>query len=426
MNRKLSLSELAALLAQRQGVTKKKAEAFCRYFFEVITAGIANDQIAKVKGFGTFKIVTVEERESVNVNTGERISIGSHSKVSFTPDASLKELVNRPFSQFQTVVLSDDNVVEDFTAIDERFAAEQAKAAASTPPEAPVPPAEVPLGAEEAAVPADAVAKPAVPEAEAAAFATLQVPNPAQPPRSAAEPAPPVDATAPQEHTDPPAATPAAEGRPKNSASPAAPLPLASAPQSGTDNDITAPTATDDMDNNENTRSTWLKPLALLLGALLLFFLGYLAGSRHLFGSPCTPLAAPDTLVTAADSLNPDGEAVSEQPDGMPDAPPTAAQAELPSAPSPSPEVVHAQPDAPVPPAAETASLPVKPDDSVVVNGSLGTYTLKDGDSLWKIAQKYYGSREYARYIISYNEMANPDVVHTGAVLKLPRLQVKR
>lgn len=107
MGKKLLLQDLADALAERGGVSKRKAEMFSRAIFDVIIEGLTEDSFVKVKGFGTFKIVEVGERESVNVNTGQRFQINGHNRVAFTPDSVLKELVNRPFSQFQTVVIND-------------------------------------------------------------------------------------------------------------------------------------------------------------------------------------------------------------------------------------------------------------------------------------------------------------------------------
>ena len=107
MGKKLLLQDLADALAERGGVSKRKAEMFSRAIFDVIIEGLTDDSFVKVKGFGTFKIVEVGERESVNVNTGQRFQINGHNRVAFTPDSVLKELVNRPFSQFQTVVIND-------------------------------------------------------------------------------------------------------------------------------------------------------------------------------------------------------------------------------------------------------------------------------------------------------------------------------
>lgn len=110
---KISNNELAAVLIDRKRLSKKNASRFVNELFNVIRQGLMNERLVKVKGLGTFKIIDVDDRESVNVNTGERVLIEGHSKISFTPDALMKELVNKPFSQFETVVLNDGVDFED-------------------------------------------------------------------------------------------------------------------------------------------------------------------------------------------------------------------------------------------------------------------------------------------------------------------------
>ena len=124
MKKKITTTELASFIAQREGTSKSSAEAFVRKFFEVIERGLLEDKYVKIKGLGTFKLVVVGERESVNVQTGERFQISGHTKVSFTPDNSLKELVNRPFAHFTAVDLNDDTETEELDAIDQRMAEE--------------------------------------------------------------------------------------------------------------------------------------------------------------------------------------------------------------------------------------------------------------------------------------------------------------
>lgn len=117
METKILLQDLAEFLSQNNGITKKKAETFVRAFFDIILSGLESDKFVKIKGFGTFKMVAVGERESVNINTGERFQIQGHTKVSFTPDPNLKDLVNRPFSHFQTVILNEETTIEELESI---------------------------------------------------------------------------------------------------------------------------------------------------------------------------------------------------------------------------------------------------------------------------------------------------------------------
>ena len=108
MEKKYTLQDLSALLAERESLSLEQAEDFVRTFFELTEEGLLKDSFVKVTGFGTFKLVEVSERESVNINTGERFQISGHNKISFTPDGTLRELVNRPFAHFTTVTLNDN------------------------------------------------------------------------------------------------------------------------------------------------------------------------------------------------------------------------------------------------------------------------------------------------------------------------------
>lgn len=117
MENKITLSQLARTLAQKMGMPQKKAEAFLKEFFDSIAENVKTDKLAKVKGLGTFKLIDVNDRESVNVHTGERIVIPGHSKLSFTPEASLRDTVNRPFADFQTVVINDETNLEDMERV---------------------------------------------------------------------------------------------------------------------------------------------------------------------------------------------------------------------------------------------------------------------------------------------------------------------
>ena len=104
---KLNLSDLVNILFEKHNMSKLDAQRFLNTMVKIINDGVLKDKVVKIKGFGTFKIIDVEPRESVNVNTGERLVIEGHSKLTFQPDAAMKELVNKPFSAFETVVLNE-------------------------------------------------------------------------------------------------------------------------------------------------------------------------------------------------------------------------------------------------------------------------------------------------------------------------------
>lgn len=113
MSEKVTIQDIIELLAEKHSMTKKDAEIFVKGMFELIEEALVTEKYVKVKGLGTFKLTEVESRESVNVNTGERIEIQGHTKISFTPDSSMKDLINKPFAHFETVILNENTKLED-------------------------------------------------------------------------------------------------------------------------------------------------------------------------------------------------------------------------------------------------------------------------------------------------------------------------
>ena len=112
MDNKINLSQLADLLAKAGGMSKAASEQFVKNFFEIISQNVLTDGLVKVKGLGTFKLVQMEDRESVNVNSGERFTIEGHQKISFVPDADLKERINKPFAAFETVEITEEQATQ--------------------------------------------------------------------------------------------------------------------------------------------------------------------------------------------------------------------------------------------------------------------------------------------------------------------------
>ena len=109
----ITIKDIARILASQHGINAEDGELFVAQMVEVINNGLLSDRQVKIKGFGTFKLQTVKERNSVSVSTGERVTISEHDKVTFTPDSMMKDLINKPFSQFETVIIEDENLVLD-------------------------------------------------------------------------------------------------------------------------------------------------------------------------------------------------------------------------------------------------------------------------------------------------------------------------
>ena len=191
---KVSITELASKLMEKHGLKRTEAELFIRQFVGVINDGLKNDKSVKVKGLGTFKVQAVSARKSVDVNTGEAIVIEGRDKISFTAEAVMRDLVNAPFAQFETVIVNDG---VDFSEIDAKNQADNTEAKEPTPAVEPTPVAE----------PEPAVVEPApVAEPEPAVVepAPVAEPEPAVvEPAPVAEPEPTVVEAAPAAEPEP-------------------------------------------------------------------------------------------------------------------------------------------------------------------------------------------------------------------------------
>ena len=172
MNNRLSIQDLALILSEQTGKSTEEALRFLQEFIAVVSEGVYNDKLVKVKGLGSFKIIRVEERASVSVNSGERFVIPSHYKFTFTPDKELKELVNKPFSLFDTVELNEEVDFSDVDVSAETSGAEEAADDSSEeilPDGIPEQAIEAPQTPEPEVKPEPAVEEEAVPQEEAKA-----------------------------------------------------------------------------------------------------------------------------------------------------------------------------------------------------------------------------------------------------------------
>ena len=118
MNERLNQQSFIDLLAEKHGMDKQDAEKFVKEFFTLIEEALEKDRWVKIKGLGTFKLVDVDSRESVNINSGERFQLQGYTKISFIPDNSLRDIINKPFAHFETVVLNENTVLEDTPVVD--------------------------------------------------------------------------------------------------------------------------------------------------------------------------------------------------------------------------------------------------------------------------------------------------------------------
>lgn len=118
MNEKLNTQHIIDSFAEKQHISKKSSENFVKEFFGLVQEALKRERYVKIKGLGTFRVIEVEDRTSVDVNTGERINIGGHDKITFVPDGSIKDLINKPFENFEIVMLNEESILEN-TPIEE-------------------------------------------------------------------------------------------------------------------------------------------------------------------------------------------------------------------------------------------------------------------------------------------------------------------
>ena len=368
MDTKVYLSQLAKTLAEKKKLSQKDAEAFLKEFFDGIIRNVTSDKSVKIKGLGIFKLIEVLERESVDVSTGERIVIPGHTKLSFTPDASLKDMVNKPFADFQTVVINEGTSLEEMEQIPQSSLEEEqtpqplfeGETEADVLPETePVIESEPELEPEpEPEVESELVNEP---EPE------LQI-----------EPAPePVKAQEPESKTEP---EPVAESKPE------------SVPPASTK--VRALT----------TAEKW----AMTLGVILLCVLSYFIGYYHVF----------DSLTTV-----PQKEEVKK---ATPAPKKTPAKASVVKKDTISSAPIEEKVEENVPPQnpqKETSQPLLDASKKYQITGTRGTHIMKPGDYLTKIAVQEYGDKDFARYIILHNKFRDPDNVPVGMEIKLPELE---
>ena len=396
---------------------KKTCEAFARTLFEVVEEALLSDKFVKVKGFGTFKLVAVSDRESVNINTGERFQIEGHTKVSFIPDNTLKEEINRPFAHFETIDLSDETEQAELDAID-AAAAEEAlenEEAEETVEEV----------AEE--MPADEPTEEVVEEE-----VKEEVPEEVlieEPVEEAEEPMEEPVATEPQTIVT----AEKKEEEPAKAEEPAADTTLESKknPEPEAEEQEEAPTALpvsyEYTEQPPRRPFNWWKAIGVFFFVLALMLLSYFAGYYRLLcpciiglpewtepqpvqpaakvqpakTAPAKPQPAPAESTAPKISANPLNSENPEQPE---------SRKSKPAKPDPAPRKQQSAP-------AEVAPAP--PADTTVATQP---HTVARGETLYSIARKYYGSDKYVNVIIRHNRIKNPNNIEKGTTLQIPIL----
>ncbi len=527
MDKRATLQALLTAFAAKEGMPKRKAELFVRTFFDVIQEALVQDKFVKIKGFGTFKLVAVGDRESVDVNTGERIQITGHAKVTFIPDNSLKDLINRPFSHFQTVVINEGTDIAALEAITDETGTPEDDTATDTTEtpqdadneetaDAPlVPDTDSDFDEEETdapddneqpddvSQPADGITEdeePSAPQEPATIemVSTDDIPDYRVPAASEADDET-TDTDEPQESPEPPAEPPHTdveytdeeqdEGTPQDETDTpieemsrederGATAPLTPAEEEETEHAAATPQEEDASPNDEpqvhaeedSTERTphhekqiptgmnfpppparetnWWKITVGIIFVLFLMMLSYFAGYFRLF-CPCEQLESWHRQFIGQPAPE-QGQNNSAQPTPAPPPQPMPVQPAADSLTTqPSPSAAEAAKDTVAAPAqpepaaktvqqpaketapASSASTPPKQDaprtanskQRYIIVGTRRTYVVSRGETLRTIAEREYGSKGYAPYIIQHNQLTNPDEIPVGMTLKLPELK---
>ena len=441
MKQKLLLSDFAQWLSEKEGITKKEAQTFLRTLFQIVEQGLTDDQFVKIKGLGTFKLVTVNERESVNINTGERFQIGEHNKIAFIPDASMKEIINRPFAHFESVDLSDETDTAELDAVDEAVKQEFppiSEEETSTAEESIPTTVEVitesshptSLPEKQKDVTEEVSEESNLTEEIPTEFATItegleekKAEEKAEETEALAQ-AEETEALAQAEETETLAQAEAVAITAKETASESQTPEEALAPEEtpiqvvstsektdamGTDAEISVSQPTTltvsgaAVEEEEDTRRPWLRRTLMALFVLLLCTASYFAGYYRLLCPPCASTA-------------PTAPATKVQPD--------SAQAKKPQAAKKDSAAVSAASQTvskPLNEAKDSVKQPQKQEEAVT-----RTHTIRVGDNLSRIARKYYGDDHYVDFIIRKNNLKNADNIHVGKVLVLPPLETEK
>jgi nucleoid DNA-binding protein/nucleoid-associated protein YgaU len=398
MNQKKTLSHIVDLLVAKYDMDREDATNFVRGMFELIEEALITEKFVKVKGLGTFKLIDVESRESVDVRTGERIEIQGHRKISFIPETALRDLINKPFAHFENVVLNENTELPDT----EIFVEDSPEGDSSAED-----------AAEEAAeVETPVVNAPVEEVVEAVEEVEAQVPEVETP---AVEETPSVEETSSVEDT-PLEEEPPVEETPSEEEIPAE------------EEKIPAEAKAQKAGSHK-----WLPLLALFVALFLLGFgvTRFLVNKSENEESPVTDsteqpaeeekfvggIENSDTMPEAGDvpvgyyapidSVKEAEEAkqkVAEKTEVKTTAEKTETKAEKP------------------------ASTEVKKSlDYYQIVGTKATHTLKEGETLRIIAEKYYGNRNLSKYIVMHNPsvITNPDLVPVGTKLEIPELKAR-
>ena len=399
MNEKINLQDLVNLFSEKQGLNKKEAELFVKTMFDLIEEALATEKYVKIKGFGTFKLTEVNSRESVDVNTGERIEIQGHSKVTFTPDTTMKDLINKPFSHFETVILNEGVELEDTPTeelVEEQEVADVQGMVEETPVvvEAEVPVVETVPEQPEVAAPVveETVVEEAVseePMAEEPVSEELVEEPVVEEPVIAEEVI--AEAVVQEE-------APVVEAEKAEEAPIVEPQPEVIEPQTKEEE---KPVIIERKKEKNINRILW--------GVIVVLVLIILFGAYWMFLRPSEDAEAPIVIPVAEEVVEP-AVAVEEHVQAE-DTLETVSFIQL------SEEELRKER---VPSLADTLECQIV--------GTQAEYTLKNGETIIRASVKFFGTKKYWPYIVKHNMdvLKDPDNIPAGVKLKIPKLVVNK
>ena len=386
---KLTVQEIAGVLVEKNGLSQHDADDFANLVFAVVVEQLQRGEQVKVRGLGTFKIVDVEARESVSVRTGERVVIESHQKVSFTPDTMMKELVNKPFSQFETVMLNDGVEFEDIEDDEKAAVAEEEPAVEETP-----------VAEEESAVEEAPVAEeePAVEE----------LPVAGEEPAVEAEP---VEDEAPTQEF------------------------VFSDDDNDNGNNVNDDDDNDD-GNDDDDSSSWLRWLMFASCVVMLMCLSAYGGYYYATTQTVEAKAIPDTVVVR-DTVFTTGEAQAQTEDVAPQSRDDASQVKD-DVSQVKNDAQQAKDEAPVAKKAVAEEKPAQPEvDQYAAKDErvrLGAYrivgtdkevTILPGQTFYSVCRAHLGP-DMECYVEVYNDLPRNPQLKAGQRVKIPKLELKK
>lgn len=411
MNNRLSIQDLALILSEQTGKSTEEALRFLQEFIAVVSEGVYNDKLVKVKGLGTFKIIRVEERASVSVNSGERFVIPSHYKFTFTPDKELKELVNKPFSLFDTVELNEEVDFSDVDVSAETSGAEEAADDSSEeilPDGIPEQAIEAPQTPEPEVKPEPAVEEEAVPQEEAKAESEVETETMPEP-EVEAEPEPKAEAeTTPQEEAK---AEPKAETEtmpePEVEAEPEPKVEAETTPQEEAKAEPKQAEPVSSVSGyKEYRRKRRRSASRKLLFPIACLFVVIVLGIVYIVCLSGRTTVNKNWEPPMAEVGNPTPEA------GMNPVPADSTGVTPPDSASLAADSVVAEP-----PVVEENQPEETPKSDI-----LALVTIKAGDRLASFAKQYYGHKFFWVYIYQYNQdiISDPNNIPIGTELRIP------